>query len=351
LPVFGLALVAGHLADRYDRRHLVVACLGLEIVCLMGLVLVSTVGVADLWPFLAIALVFGTARAFMAPPARALLPNLVPAPHLPNAFAWESIAWQAATVGGPAAGGFLYAVDAVVAYGTAIAFAAAAALLMALIRRRPMEGRVGQLTWQSVIAGVAMIRRTPVLLGAISLDLFAVLFGGVTALLPIFTRDILLLGEQELGLLRAAPGVGAAFTALLLAQWPVPRRVGATLFLSVGLFGAATVVFGLSTNFHLSLAALFTIGAVDMVSVFIRITLVPLVTPDNLRGRVLAVEQIFISASNELGTFESGMAAAIIGPVGAAVLGGVVTLLVVAVWLRWFPQLRRVDRFEELRPA
>jgi predicted MFS family arabinose efflux permease len=200
-------------------------------------------------------------------------------------------------------------------------------------------------SWGSVAAGIQLIRRTPVLLGAISLDLFAVLFGGATALLPVFAKDILQVGTEGLGHLRAAPAVGAVTMALVLAVWPIHRKVGRSMFACVAAFGAATVVFGLSTSFWLSLAALFVVGAADMVSVFIRVAIVPAVTPDNLRGRVLAVEQIFIGASNELGAFESGAVAALIGAVPTVVLGGLATLIVVALWLKLFPALRDVDRF------
>jgi MFS family permease len=345
LPSLLLALLAGHVADRFDRRIVCFLCYLLELVCAALLVLFAVVGVASIWPYLAVALLFGIARAFVAPASRAMPPTLVPDADFPNAIAWGSILWDAAVIAGPVLGGYCYGWGPATVYGIAGAGFALSALLVAAIRPRPARLSAEPVSWGSVVAGVRLIRRTPVLLGAISLDLFAVLFGGATALLPVFAKDILQVGTEGLGHLRAAPAVGAVTMALLLAVWPIHRKVGRSLFACVAAFGVATVVFGLSTSFWLSLAALFVIGAADMVSVFIRVAIVPAVTPDNLRGRVLAVEQIFIGASNELGAFESGAVAALIGAVSTVVLGGLATILVVALWLKLFPALRDVDRF------
>jgi len=345
LPALLLALITGHVADRFDRRIVCFLCYLLELVCAGLLVLFAVAGVASVWPYLAVALLFGIARAFVAPASRALPPTLVPDVDFPNAIVWGSILWDAAVIAGPLLGGYLYILGPQTVYGIAGAGFALSALLMLAIRPGPARLSSEPVSWGSVAAGIQLIRRTPVLLGAISLDLFAVLFGGATALLPVFAKDILQVGTEGLGHLRAAPAVGAVTMALVLAVWPIHRKVGRSMFACVAAFGAATVVFGLSTSFWLSLAALFVVGAADMVSVFIRVAIVPAVTPDNLRGRVLAVEQIFIGASNELGAFESGAVAALIGAVPTVVLGGLATLLIVALWLKLFPALRDVDRF------
>ncbi len=345
LPSVSLALVTGHVADRFDRRVISFVCFAAELACAGLLVMVTLAGFATVWPFLAVALLMGIGRAFLAPASRAMPPSLVPAEDFPNAIAWGSIFWDAAVVGGPLLGGLLYLLGPVVVYGTAAAFFASAALLVIAVHPCPLQKEPEAMGWASLMAGVDLIRRTPVLLGAISLDLFAVFFGGATMLLPVFAADILHVDSVGLGILRAAQAVGAVGMAIALARWPLNRGVGRVLFLCVAVFGAATLVFGLSTEFWLSFAALVVAGASDMVSVFIRIALVPAVTPDRLRGRVLAIEQVFISSSNELGAFESGVAAALLGVVPAVVLGGLATLLIVGLWLKLFPGLRDVDRF------
>lgn len=348
LPAAGLALIAGPVADRHDRRRVMLSSLGLEVLCAALLFALAISGRASLWPILGLAFLFGVARGFAAPASRALMPSLVPAEGLPNAVAWSAISWQIATIGGPALGGFIYLLgpDAVYASG-GVALALAVTMIFMLRHRaaRPAGPREA-IRWADVVAGLHLIFGHKILLGAISLDLFAVLFGGAVALLPVYAKDILAVGPVGLGLLRAAPGTGAVITALALAQWPLRHKVGRTLFVAVALFGFFTVLFGLSESFPLSLAALAALGAADMVSVYIRGTLVPLATPDGLRGRVMAVEAVFIGASNELGAFESGAAAALLGVVPAVVLGGLATLLVAVGWTKLFPALAQVDRMD-----
>lgn len=351
LPLLLLALPAGHLADRVPRRTLYAFMITVDLVVLLGLLGITVAGPDSVWPFFVLAFLLGIGSAVGAPAGRALTPSLVPQEILVSALAQRSIAWQVAIVVGPAAGGLLFAFRAELVYAVAIALSLVAlgcVLALQKGRRPAAEGSPGL---DSVFEGVRLIRRTPVLLGAISLDLFAVLLGGAVALLPVFARDILDVGPVGLGVLRSAPAVGALCTAAVIARHPIQRRVGPLLFGAVAAFGASVVVFGLSRSFWLSLAALAVGGATDMVSVVLRQTIVPLVAADDVRGRVNAVEMVFISASNELGAFESGLAAALIGAVPAVVLGGVATIAVVLVWGRMFPALRAVDRLDELRPA
>jgi MFS family permease len=279
------------------------------------------------------------ARSFQLTAQQALTPLLVPASILARAMAFSSSGNQAAIIGGPALGGFLYAAGAGVVYAVCALLLGAALVWSARYEHRPPP-RV-PVTMDTLLAGVRFIRAKPVVLGAISLDLFAVLLGGATALLPIFARDILHVGPEGLGLLRGAPAMGALLMSLVLARWTIRSRAGAILFGCVTTFGVTTIVFGVSHSFWLSMAVLFVNGAVDMVSVVIRQTLVQLDTPDEMRGRVSAVNAIFVGASNQLGEFESGATAALFGPEGAVVVGGVGTLVVVGLWMRWFPELRR----------
>jgi MFS family permease len=346
LPAPLLVLLTGHVADRFERRRIVQIGNGVQTLGALLLLFLALHGLSGPWPIFAVALLIGGAKAFNAPAGRAMLPNLVPLADLANAVAWRSTSMQAAFVGGPAVGGLLYVLGPQAVYGSAAALLLAATLILLAMQRRPAAERMEPPSWASVLAGILLIFRRPVLLGAISLDLFAVLFGGAVALLPVYARDILMVGPQGLGLLRSAPAVGAVVMALVLTHHPVTRRVGRTLFLVVAIFGAGTILFGLSTIFWLSLAALAVLGAADMVSVFIRSTIVPLATPDDMRGRVTAVEMVFIGASNELGAFESGVAAALLGTVPAVVFGGVATLVIAGLWVRLFPQLYRVDRLD-----
>ncbi|MBL8224293.1 MAG: MFS transporter [Chromatiales bacterium] len=342
LPAIALALVTGHAADRYDRRRILVGCYATTAAVSAGLLLFALSRPAGTWPVYALLVAFGTSRAFANPAGQALVPNLVPQAQLANAVAWNAMVWQTATIAGPAVGGLLYYAGPEVAFGTATAAFTACVLLFAAIRRRPQPAGAPA-NWDTLLAGVRFIRSRPAIFGAISLDLFAVLLGGATALLPIYARDILDVGPGGLGLLRSMPAVGALGTALWLAVRPLRRHSGRRMFQSVALFGAFTVAFGLSTNLWLSCALLVGLGAADMVSVYIRQTLVQWDTPDAMRGRVAAVNSVFIGASNELGQFESGTVAALIGAVPAVVVGGIGTMLVVGLWRRWFPALRDRD--------
>ncbi len=349
LPSLGLALVTGHVADRYDRRTVMAVCIVVEALC-AGLFLLFTLqGGTNTLVLFGVLVLFGTARAFEFPASVALMPNLVPPRLFTNAAAWSSTAWQAATIVGPAIGGLLYAVGPATVYGCCIVMFLLSVGLVSTIRVAKRAREHVAASWASVVAGIAFIRGQPVVLGAVSLDLFAVLLGGATALLPVYARDILHVGPWGLGLLRSAPAVGALVTALLVARHPIQRHAGPMLLWTVGVFGLSIVVFGLSQHLWLSLLALVILGASDMISVVIRRVLVLVKTPDEMRGRVSAVESVFIGASNELGEFESGLTAAWFGVVPAVVLGGLGTLAVVGVWARLFPQLRHVDSLEAER--
>jgi MFS family permease len=347
LPLFFLALPAGVVADRYSRRAVLIACYAAEVLCAGALVATDVLGVLTVPLLIGIAFAFGIARAFRAPAGVALGPMLVPKHQLPLAIAWNSLAFQIGTISGPALAGLL-----VGQWSTAHSYAVSLALYLVTVAgltriarpTRPDTQPGSRLTM--VREGLRYIWNDKVVFGAISLDLFAVLLGGATALLPIYARDILRVGAEGFGLLRSAPAVGAAIVALVLARRPVHRRAGAAMFTGVALFGAATVVFGLSRIFWLSLVALAILGGADMVSVFVRQTLIQVLTPDPMRGRVAAVSFLFIGASNELGEFESGVTARLLGPVTAAVLGGVASLAVTGIWARLFPALRTVDRLE-----
>lgn len=344
LPMLALTLVAGRTADRTDRAQILTWCFaGFALVpaLLLGTVVLQAPVVA-IWAVLAF---FAVPRVFSGPAASALLAEIVPAEDLSNAVAWSSTVWQINAVLGPAIGGGLYAIGGPgLVYATALGLSALATLALRPIRRRGAPVQHKAAAWADVLEGVRFVRSRPVILGAITLDLFAVLLGGATALLPIYAKDILLLGPWGLGLMRAAPAIGAATMALGLAWRPVERRSGVVLLAAVAVFGLATLGFGVATTPAVAFACLVVVGAADMISVVIRQTLVQLHTPDALRGRVSAVNQVFIGASNELGEFESGVAAAAIGPVPAVVAGGVGTLLVVAMTALGFPALRRADR-------
>ncbi len=346
LPAAILALPAGHLADRFDRRKLILIGVGAELVAagvLLSLALADNITEAHI---LALALAFGVARAIATPAARALMPNLMPREHFASAVAWSSTSWQVATIAGPGIGGLLYAFGPSIAYGGATIGFAGAAVLAFQMRGRPVVApKVEESDLSAILAGLKLIFRNRILLGTVSLDLFAVLFSGATALIPVFAQDILHVGSDAGGLLRSAQGLGATVTALFLTQFPLQRHVGRRLFIAVGVFGVAAIAFGLSRDYWLSFAALLVLGAADMVSVFIRGTLVPLATPDALRGRVTAVESVFIGASNELGMFVAGSGGALLGPVAAVLVGGSLTLLVTLSWAGMFPKLRRIDRF------
>jgi MFS family permease len=359
IPMFVLALPAGHLADRLPRRLVFAGALLLGMAVGIGLALLSRSGDTSVLPYLALAAGAGATMALGNPAARAMAPTLVPADVLPNAMTLRSIATQSGSVAGPALGGLIYGISPAVVYVlTAVMCALAALSVMSMSSRPAAEsaaaGAAGAASppgLARVLEGLRFVRRTQILLGAILLDLLAVLFGGAVALLPVFARSILHTGPAGLGILRAAPAVGALLAAALLTGRPMIRHAGRTLLLVVGLYGASIIVFGLSRFYPLSLLALAVSGFVDMFSMNIRSTTVALATPDRLRGRVAAVEMVFISASNQLGAFESGLAAFLVGTVPAVVGGGAVTVLIAVTWSRFFPALARVDRMQDLRPA
>ena len=344
-PLFALTLIVGYISDRSDRRHIARAAVGFNAACAAVLAGLALTGSVSLEALFIIAALLGVGRAFSGPALSALAPNLVPREVLPSAIALNSISWQAGSVIGPPLGAYLYAAHPAVAYLTAAALFTAATLALLTIPPVPRPPRSELSPWRSVVEGLGYVRRNRIVLGAISLDLFAVLLGGATAMLPVYARDILHVGVEGLGPLRAAPAIGAAVTALALAWRPLQNRVGIRMFACVALFGFATVVFGESTSMALSLAALVIIGAADMVSVYVRSSLIQLHTPDAMRGRVSAVSGVFISASNELGEFESGLTAAWFGPVEAVVLGGIGAIIVTGLWMWGFPELRQADRF------
>jgi MFS family permease len=346
LPFVSLVLPAGQIADRADRRRVLVGAYATEALAGAILLAFSASGSTRAWPIFAAMALLGSGRAFWMPAGQAITPSLVPGPLFPSAIAINSTLFQTAVIGGPALGGLLYQLGPKVVYGSGFAMLACVVALMAALRPRvprPSQGVGGR----EVLEGVRFVRRRRTLLGAISLDLFAVLFGGATALLPMVAKDVLRVGPAGLGFLRSAPAIGAGLTAGTLALWPVRRHVGRWLFGGVAAFGIATIVFGLSRNLWLSLASLGVLGAGDMLSVYVRHMLVQLETPDSIRGRVSAVNSMFIGASNELGEFESGLTARWFGLVPAIVLGGVATLWVCVDCVRRFPELRRMDRFPE----
>lgn len=351
LPGVVLFLVAGHTADRVDRRKLLTACYagyGLSSLLLLLVTLHEEAlhHAGTVAPIFAILFLVGIVRSFSMPASRALLPQLVPDEHFQSAVAWNSGIFQGATIMGPALGGLLYAFirGPAVVYGTAL-FAAAIAVVTTLKIQAQRQRRSREpFTIKTVLAGFNYIWRHKVVLGSISLDLFAVLLGGAVALLPVYAKEILQTGPWGLGMLRSAPAIGAGVMALLIAYKPIRRRAGATMLWCVGGFGVFTMVFGFSRSLPLSLLSLVFVGAADMVSVVVRGVLIQVETPDEMRGRVNAVDMIFIGASNELGEFESGLAAQWLGAVPAVVLGGLGTIIVTVLWARMFPELRRADR-------
>ena len=347
LPPLLLVLVTGLAADRFNRRFIMAGCLSLEAVCALGLLLFTLSNPTKVTPVFGILVVLGIARAFMNPASDALAPNLVPKEAIAHAISLTTMIWQTANIAGPVAGGLLYGLAGEVAYGVALALVGIAAALVLSIGRVPQAAREEEeTTLGTLFAGFTFIRKERLVLGAISLDLFAVLLGGAVALLPVYARDVLEVGPWGLGLLRAAPGVGAVAMALYLARHGIRDRAGVILFAFVAAFGFCTMVFGLSTWVPVSIAALVLMGACDMVSVYIRETLLQLWTPDEVRGRVNAVNRVFIGASNELGEFRAGVVAAWIGAVAAVTLGGAGTMVVAFFWSRWFPELRTARRLD-----
>lgn len=348
LPFVLLILPAGHVADRYDRRRIQLVTYVLLAACAAALFGLALSGNIDTGPVFAVMVLFGTARAFNHPVGQALLPNLAPIALFPRAVAVNSSLGQVATIAGPAIGGALVLFGEQVAFGLSLVLLVTAVVLVAGLRGGGRtEASTEPVSWAALLTGVNFVRSRPIVLGSISLDLFAVLFGGAEALLPIYAGEILDVGPVGLGIMRAAPAVGAGVLAAVVAVRPIRRNVGRWMFGGVIVFGIATMLFGVSTSFPLSVAALVVMGAGDMVSVYIRHLLVQLETPDAIRGRVSAVNSVFIGASNELGEFESGITASWWGIVPAVVVGGAATLAVAATWTRVFPVLRRLDRFPE----
>lgn len=347
LPLLLLSLVVGWTADRLDRRWIARAAITLQIGCATMLALSNLYGVLSLGMLFAVAGLLGVARAFAVPSLQALAPNLVPADVLPRAIALSSIAWQTGAIFGPAAGGYLYAIGNATPYivtATLFVIALGGLMLIGPVPRSAITGKSNP--WAQMVEGLRYVRHNRLVLGAISLDLFAVLLGGATAMLPIYARDILQVGPEGLGHLRAAPAVGAAATALWLSFRPLKHNVGPKMLAGVILFGAATILFGLSRSMPLSLFCLMLLGVGDMISVFVRQSLIQIYTPDNMRGRVGAVSSLFISGSNELGEAESGLLAAVAGPVAAVVAGGTGAILVTLLWARLFPELRNARTFD-----
>lgn len=345
LPGIAFFLPAGHVVDRLNRRQLVIWCYSGFAVCSALLLLIAQRGISSPYPIYAVVVLLGTIRSFNFPATRALLPQLVPEIHFSNAVAWSSSIFQTATILGPTFGGLLYAFfrgpQLVYAAATITSIGAALAMIRVQAREKPRPRE--PINLQTVLAGFRYIWQEKLILGSISLDLFAVLLGGAVALLPVYARTILHTGPWGLGLLRSAPGVGAATMAVLLAHRPLQRRAGPIMLACVAGFGVFTIMFGLSRSLILSLISLFLVGALDMVSVVIRAILVQLGTPDAMRGRVNAVDMVFIGASNQLGEFESGLTAHWFGTVPAVVLGGVGTLVVIGLWTWIFPELRRTS--------
>ncbi|MGA0879439.1 MAG: MFS transporter, partial [Ilumatobacteraceae bacterium] len=363
LPAILLVLVTGTVADRFDRKVVGTIAVAAEVISSIALGIYALSEPTAVWPMFLIVVFFGVARAFASPAIRAIPPMIAPPGALSRTMALYAATWTSAAIVGPAMAGFLYTISPAVAYFVGSGMIAIGAILLSAIRfprgvasaresGRDESDEPRELSLHSALEGLRFIRRTPILLAAISLDLFAVLFGGAVALLPVIAEERLGVGDVAYGWLRAAPGIGAALMALVLASFPVRRRVGRMLLTVVGIFGVATVVLGMTRSYAVAFVAVVVLSAADMVSVFIRSTLVPLVTPDEKRGRVMAVESVFIGATNELGAFESGVAAQALGTQTAVIGGGLATVGIVAVFSVFFPSLRRVDTFEELeQPA
>ena len=344
LPMFILTLLVGHVADRYDRLSILRGCRFIQGAGALALAVGSYSGRLNAEGILAVVLILGAARAFEMPTQQALLAELVRADLFPRAVAWVTSSAQTASIIGPALGGLFYAAGVTLVYSMIACLFLGSGLLVSLIRMERKTRKPEPISLRSLFAGIAFIRSKPAIFGAISLDLFAVLLGGATALLPIYAQKILAVGPTGLGVLRSAPAAGAALMSLFLARHPLKHRMGRTMFVAVFVFGVATVVFALSSSFPLSLIALAALGSADVISVVIRQSLVQMETPDAMRGRVSAVNSMFVGTSNQLGEFESGVTAAWFGAVPAVLIGGIGTIIVAAVWMRIFPALARFDR-------
>ncbi|HVJ04330.1 MAG TPA: MFS transporter [Candidatus Saccharimonadales bacterium] len=345
LPGLLLFLLGGHVADRFDRRSVLLACYASFAVCALALLAITLRGLHGVAPVYMVLVAMGFVRVFNGPAGQAFAPLLVPADVFPNAAAWGSSIFNAATILGPVVGGVLYALrgNPIAVYSTAAAALGASVVLMLAIRIRGVQQMSQGRDWKAVLAGFQYVLQNKLILGTTTLDLFAVLLGGAVALLPVFAREVLNSGPRGLGLLRASPGIGAGLMAIMIAYHPLKRRAGTKMLCCVAAFGVATILFGVSRNLHLSMFALLIVGSSDMVSVIVRSTVVQLATPDEMRGRVSAVNMLFIGASNEFGQFESGITAQWMGAVPAVVAGGIGTIIVVAVWSWLFPALRKVD--------
>ena len=345
-PAFGFALVTGYVADLFDRRLVIAACFAVLLVAALLFLAITLSGMPQVWPVFVVLSVVGTGRAFYQPAANSLVPNLVPPEMFPNAVAWHTSANKITQVAGPAIGGVVYLAGPEAVYGTAAAGFALAFATTLMIRTQTRRTGRGKTTLRVLLAGLRYVYDKKILFGAITLDLFVVLLGGVTALLPVYAKDILEVGPSGAGLLRSAMAAGAVATGLALTQLAMTRSVGRILFVSVFVYGAATVVFGFSEAFWLSLLAMATLGGADMLSVYIRLTLLQIATPDEMRGRVSAVNSVFTGASNEIGEFRAGTMAALIGTVPAVVFGGVGSIAVAALFWKLFPGLARVERMD-----
>ena len=346
LPFALLILIAGHFADQWNRRWIVLACFTIELICGILLLIFTQQGLTSALPVFGVMALYGVARAFMMPASQAILVDLVPRESLASAVALNSSLFHIAVIAAPPLGGALYLFGEEMVYSVISALLFMAVLLMLPIRTTIIPNKREPISWHGVLEGLRFVRSKQVVLGALSLDLLAVLFGGATALLPAYALDVLHVDSVGLGLLRAAPALGASLTSILLGFFPLTRRVGVWMFTGVLIYGGATVLFGISEQFYLSLAALLLVGAGDMISVYIRHILVQLETPDDIRGRVSAVNSVFIGASNELGEFESGLSAAFLGLVPSVIIGGCITIGVTLICMIAFPVLRKMDRFE-----
>lgn len=350
LPMMAFIFPAGHAADQHDRRRIVITCQAIEALAAAFMALASFAHFLAPGMIYGLVALFGVCRAFEMPAQQTFLPSLVPTSVFPRAAALSSSLFQVASIAGPSLGGLLYGLGAGVCYALCAAgFAIAALATTSMTLRFPARPRQPA-TLAAVFGGISFLRRKPAMLGALSLDLFAVLLGGATAMLPLFATDILHAGPWGLGLLRAAPAIGALLVATVLARYPLGRHAGRWMFVSVMIFGVATIIFGLSRSIPVSILALAVLGGADVISVMVRSALVQLGTPDEMRGRVSAVNMLFIGSSNQLGEFESGMLASAIGAVPAVVVGGIGTLVITAVWIALFPGLRELDRLDDITP-
>ena len=345
-PMFLLTLFAGSLADRMSRRAIVVTAIATEMLGVVGLTVTALQDKPSLTVIFVIAALFGASRAFFRPASWAMMPMLVPKSEVPLAISVSSIGSEVAVICGPFVGGLLVALATATAYGTTAVIYALGLVTILLIRQSTTPERLGGSQLQQIREGLTYVWHNKIIFGAISLDLFAVLLGGATALLPAFASDILQVGPEGFGLLRSGPAIGAALMALALSRWPLRRHAGVRMFWAVAAFGLATIVFGLSRSMWLSVLALAVLGAADMISIYVRQTLVQIVTPDHMRGRVSSVSGLFIAGSNELGEFESGVVSRFVGPVLAVIYGGIGTLIVTGAWAAMFPDLRHADRLD-----